>query len=370
MSSTGTIEDMARQEVTANRGSHLSPLLLGLAIDSLLLGVAINQFIHWWNHSKKEALHIRCLLYLASFGAVAGTIFTWAVTLNMFSYNYGDYSQFIKCDWIAWYGIFDPLTKISIQAFYAERAWRINKRNYFVLVAIGVCLCLSVTGSVGYAFTTHTLTMNNFSTRANMFFYLWPGACISADLIITSSIMYGLYHSRSGLEHTDKLVRKLMRVSLEAQVPPTVVALLFFLQFAADSMSSIVQFIAIIHPKVYLVGCLAVLNSRETMRQDKKSSYVHTSGNSYGSGSASSGTRNSRLNTSGGITIQTETYVCSDGGIQSPKAGLNRTFSGGSDSSDGEKKAPLSDHGSEPDAIELAETGALGTPLEFEVKLR
>ncbi|WWC65996.1 uncharacterized protein I303_108618 [Kwoniella dejecticola CBS 10117] len=358
-----SVEEIARKQVTGNLGSHLSPLLLGMGVDALLLGVAINSFCRWWTHSKKEATHIRFLIYLASIGGVIGTIFTWATTLHMFSYSYGTYSQFTKCNWIAWYGIIDPLTKISIQAFYAERAWRINKRNYLILVLIGVCLCLSVTGSVGYAFTTHTLTMDEFDTRANLFFYLWPGACISADLIITSSIMYGLYHSRSGLEHTDRLVKKLMRVSLEAQVPPTLVALLFFLQFAADSMSSIVQFIAIIHPKVYLVGCLAILNSRQDLRRDRQRSYVYASGGTGSFGTSSSNSRNAeKMQTGGGIKVETETYICSDGPVTPPVHSANRSLSE-------IKVIPPSENG-DAEAIVLAECGALGTPLEFEVELK
>ncbi|WWC92686.1 uncharacterized protein L201_007645 [Kwoniella dendrophila CBS 6074] len=370
-----SIEDIAKQQVISNHGSHLSPLILGMGVDALLLGCALNQFFRWWNVSKTEATHIRFLIYLATFGGIVGTIFTWATTLHMFSYNYGSYSQFIKCDWIAWYGLIDPLTKISIQTFYAERAWRINKRNPWILISIGTCLCGSVTGSVGYAFITRTRTMNDFDTKANAFFYLWPGACISADLIITSTIMYGLYKSKSGITQTDRLVKRLMKISLESQIPPTLVALLFFLQFAADSMSSIVQFIAIIHPKVYLVGCLAILNSRQDLRDDRKTSLVHAShgsGSNNSSSSSSYGTSSSssknlqKLQSSGGITIETETYICSDGGLSIPQPGLNRSWSDvkiltSTDSNDIH---------ADVDAIALAETGVLGTPLEYEVKLQ
>ncbi|WWD20426.1 hypothetical protein CI109_104902 [Kwoniella shandongensis] len=307
-----TVEQMAMIEVTSNLGSHLGPLLLGLAVDSLLLGVCVHQFIHYCGHHAKEATHVRFLLYLACLGAVAGTIFTWATSMHMFVYNYGLYEQFTSCDWIAWYGVLDPLTKISVQAFYAERAWRINKRNYFILVAIGICLCCSVTGSVGYTILARTKHMAEFDQITKIFFYLWPGACICADILITSSIMFGLYRSRSGYEHTDVLVRKLMRISLEAQVPPTIVALLFFTQFASSSMTSIVQFIAIIHPKVYLTGCLAILNSRESMRENK-TTYV------VASGSGGSGCSSSRLTKGGGVSITTETYVHSDGGSTAGK---------------------------------------------------
>ncbi|KAK8849794.1 hypothetical protein IAR55_005130 [Kwoniella newhampshirensis] len=329
-------EQMARLKVTSNPGSNLGPLVLGLGVDAILLGICFHQFIHYCGHHTKEVIHVRLLVYLACIGALAATIFTWATSMHMFVYNYGQYEQFTSCDWIAWYGVLDPLTKLSVQAFYAERAWRINKRNYFILVAIGICLCGSLTGSVGYTIIARTKHMAQFDTITNVFFYLWPGSCICADVLITSSIMIGLYRSRSGYEHTDVLVRKLMRISLEAQVPPTIVALLFFAQFASTSMTSIVQFIAIIHPKVYLTGCLAVLNSRESMRE-RKTTYV------VASGSGALGSSCSRL-TKGAISITTETYVHSDGGSVPAKENYDCPF--------------VDTH----DVVEMAERGDLDTP--------
>ncbi|WVR07964.1 hypothetical protein IAU60_005007 [Kwoniella sp. DSM 27419] len=358
------LEDTSRERIVANMGLYLSPLLLALAVDSLLMGMAVNQFIHWWTESKNEAARIRFLLYLAFFGAIAGTSFTWATILDQFSTNYGEYSQFVKCNWIAWYGVIDPLTKISVQLFYAERAWRLHHRNHWLLGSIVLCLCCSVTGSVGYTFTTRHLTIDTFDSQAKIFFYLWPGACVTADLIITFSIIYGLWNSRTGIKHTDRIVMRLMRMSLEAQVPPTIVALLFFVQFAAQEMSSIVQFIAVIHPKVYLVGCLAVLNSRSSLREEQKTSYVHAPGaysaykGSYGSSDQSYSTnypptlpnpiavdqgQAEQPRLLDGIHIEKEIYVSAD---PSSRRASSRSLS--------PSRKDIKD-------VEMAETGHVGT---------
>jgi hypothetical protein len=41
---------------------------------------------------------------------------------------------------------------------------------------------------------------------------------MSADLIITTSILWGLLRIRTGIANTDKLIARLIRMTLEAQV--------------------------------------------------------------------------------------------------------------------------------------------------------
>lgn len=73
--------------------------------------------------------------------------------VNMFAYNYGQYTQFTSQLWSAWYGLLCSMTKIPVQvssqastvygqfnhsrpfsykAFYGERAWRINNRSLLI----------------------------------------------------------------------------------------------------------------------------------------------------------------------------------------------------------------------------------------------
>ena len=49
-------------------------------------------------------------------------------------------------------------------------------------------------------------------------------ACIfSSDLLITVMMFNGLIKSKSGWEHTDRVVNRLMRLIVETQLPPTIV---------------------------------------------------------------------------------------------------------------------------------------------------
>ena len=43
---------------------------------------------------------------------------------------------------------------------------------------------------------------------------------VASDIIITSSLFYGLLKKKSGWDHTDRLIKRLIRLMLETQTPP------------------------------------------------------------------------------------------------------------------------------------------------------
>lgn len=59
-------------------------------------------------------------------------------------------------------------------------------------------------------------------------------------------------------------------MSIESQLPATAFACAAMIVLATHPASPIVPWIIIVHPKVFIVGCLASVNSRHTWaRQDK-----------------------------------------------------------------------------------------------------
>lgn len=51
---------------------------------------------------------------------------------------------------------------------------------------------------------------------------VWLAAVLLCDLLITSSIMFGLFRSKTGWSKTDQLVNKLLRLCVESQLPPAI----------------------------------------------------------------------------------------------------------------------------------------------------
>ncbi|WVO15014.1 hypothetical protein L204_102657 [Cryptococcus depauperatus] len=309
-----SLEESAKALIESNLERTLSPLLLTLGIDSYLMGMIGNQFFRYVTTAEREARHITILVYFAMVMAVVTTGFTWAWELHIFAFNYGKYAQFISQQWTAWHSVLCPTTKIAVQIFYAERAWRVNNRNNWILLALGVCLTTSSVCSITFAFLTYKLVTPAVGTAADILHRIWPSACILADLITTTSILWGLYQSRTGWKLTDKLIYRLMRVSVEAQIPPTIAASVVLMTWS-PSLLCVPTLVGIILPKIYLTGCLSVLNSRDIIKQN--SSTYHSS---FFSEERSSKPQQR-------VTVSTNTYVESCYHTTDlPPVGLNRAL--------------------------------------------
>ncbi|WVQ84722.1 hypothetical protein IAT38_006879 [Cryptococcus sp. DSM 104549] len=322
-----SIEDMAREKITANLGKELGPLLLAMGCDAVLMGMIINQFVRYFFSTKKESAHIKAIVYFATFATLATTVYTWAWEMHIFAFSYAQYAQFVSQRWTSWYSILCSCTKISVQTFYAERAWRINGCKNILLVVLAIFLILSAVGSFAFTFLTFHINDDVIPKTAQIFYHLWahahampephrsPPSCIVSDLITTSSILYGLHRSRTGWAHTDQLITKLARVSLEAQIPPTIFATIVLMCWSKQ-VTSIAQLFVIILPKIYLTGCLGVLNSRESIRLGGSSSY-NTSSNFHSS-------RQSTRLQQATVTVETDTYVERSPATTLPAVGINR----------------------------------------------
>jgi hypothetical protein len=59
------------------------------------------------------------------------------------------------------------------------------------------------------------------SQALKMMMVVWPAICTSTHLILTGSILYGLYRTREGANHTRVMVDRIIFMSLESQVPAT-----------------------------------------------------------------------------------------------------------------------------------------------------
>ena len=124
---------------------------------------------------------------------------------------------------------------------------------------------------------------------------------MSADIIITVCILFGLSRSKTGWSHTDTVsdlthstwnwlirrqtITRLIRMTLEAQVPPTMLAIAFITEYRELSplhaTSSILRlaravvtpssllggFLEGVQAKVYAVGLMYALNVRVTLQQ-------------------------------------------------------------------------------------------------------
>nr|XP_019049961.1 hypothetical protein I302_00381 [Kwoniella bestiolae CBS 10118]OCF28891.1 hypothetical protein I302_00381 [Kwoniella bestiolae CBS 10118] len=202
-------------------------------------------------------------LYLGSI--VIGNL---AFVFHVFVKDFGIYSSFSSPDWNSWRPIVASLTSAGVQTFYCDRAYKLSGRNKLLGGVIMLLILTSVTGGIG-----SKITLQSSASSAT-------AGAMAADFIITVSIMWGLSRSKSGFVQTDQIINKLLTISAETQLPPTLLAIAFLIVFAyksakaaahpgqviIDVTTSLDGFFMMIMPKTYIVGFLAVLNARISLR--------------------------------------------------------------------------------------------------------
>ncbi|WVF71436.1 hypothetical protein IAT40_006240 [Kwoniella sp. CBS 6097] len=275
---TGSAEDQATQAIfksliLKDPLDFLGPYMLALVFDSLLFGVFVNQFIFWISWSRKrDSSKIKCMVYIIAALVTGSTIFWICRMVQLFVKGFGTgWAAFNSIDYIAWFAIWDVATVSVAQLFFTERAYRLNGNRIIIPIIIGCLILASCTGTVAIRVIASQISAEDdsliykllkASKVAKPYLYLWLSAGLVTDLILLSLITLGLRKSRTGWTHTDHLIQRLVRVSVESQLPGTLVALAFMIQFGINPNHSMTYFFAIVQPKVYAVTLLAALNAR------------------------------------------------------------------------------------------------------------
>ncbi|WVW79735.1 hypothetical protein I302_101705 [Kwoniella bestiolae CBS 10118] len=257
-------------------GLYLGSIVIGYTTDFLLLGIMLTQLVKWASYATEDRWFIKIIVGWCTLFGILGSIFNLAFVFHVFVKDFGIYSSFSSPDWNSWRPIVASLTSAGVQTFYCDRAYKLSGRNKLLGGVIMLLILTSVTGGIGSKITLQS----SASSAATIFIYIYTAGAMAADFIITVSIMWGLSRSKSGFVQTDQIINKLLTISAETQLPPTLLAIAFLIVFAyksakaaahpgqviIDVTTSLDGFFMMIMPKTYIVGFLAVLNARISLR--------------------------------------------------------------------------------------------------------
>ncbi|CAD6575150.1 MAG: hypothetical protein TREMPRED_001319 [Tremellales sp. Tagirdzhanova-0007] len=187
---------------------------------------------------------------------------TVVFNMHLFAYGFGSYAQFETTNWLGWPPFMDCVIGIAVQAVYVDRAFRLNGRNWFILIIAGALMLVSFAGGTGTVISFIHLQSESQAgvtlrdeQKIYVFVELWLAATMTIDVLIVACVGYGLWKSKTGWSHTDALVQKL------------IVSLAFLITYVIDPPSTVDFFLTTILSKVYAVGLYALLNSRHNLRR-------------------------------------------------------------------------------------------------------
>ncbi|WRT65447.1 uncharacterized protein IL334_002390 [Kwoniella shivajii] len=226
------IEEGLKALIQSNTGLFLGPILIGFIADMVLFGVMTAQLIRWTSYAIEDRWFIKVIVgWCALFGTIA-SIFNLAYVHHIFVNHFGTFRTIAATDLSSWLGIIASLTSAGVQLFYCDRAYRLSGQSKILAGVIFYFILCSIVGGIGSKITSNGSSDPASVRMATIFIYLYTSGAMDADIIITVSIMWCLSKSRSGFVQTDQLVNKLLTISAETQLPPTLMATSFSIIFA------------------------------------------------------------------------------------------------------------------------------------------
>jgi len=97
--------------------------------------------------------------------------------------------------------------------------------------------------AIGVTVTTRGQTMTMPTDATRVITVLWPTICTSAHIFITTSIVCGLLKTRVGSGGPNKMINRVVAVSLESQLPATIFAVAAMTAIASSPRGPLVPFI-------------------------------------------------------------------------------------------------------------------------------
>ncbi|KAG8700216.1 hypothetical protein FRC08_004834 [Ceratobasidium sp. 394] len=260
------LNKIAEPLLAPNKSLHLGPFIVGVVLDTLLCGVLLMQCGAYASQGKSDRPYLKGIVAYVLVMNLAITVYTWAWIYDLFVYNFGTYGQFLSLKYLSQYYVLDSVTVIVVQGFFAMRAWRVANRNFFVLALIGTFALAAFGGGIAVKVMFTELGSTLHAGDVKIPAYIWLFGTVVADLLITSIIMRYLLTGKTGQPTTDHVLSRLVRVTFESQLPPTLIAIGLAIEYTIQYSSFIAIPFICVQAKFYGISLLHTLNSREALK--------------------------------------------------------------------------------------------------------
>ncbi|KAI0366593.1 hypothetical protein BV20DRAFT_951811 [Pilatotrama ljubarskyi] len=248
--------------------STFGAALVGLIVGSCLFGITILQTFAYFRNYNDDTTFVKSLVWRSR---VLDTLHLILCTRTIYWYlvtNFGNADNLDVTTWsMALQTDCNGLIGLIVEAFFARRVWMMS-HNWIVT---GIILVLAVLHFGRYPVTQLTLgrfILGRFSKFKSLTWVtcLGLGSAAAADILIAVSMCYYLYNKRTGLKRTDSLVTTLMVYSINTGLATSVIGTICVIAFGAMPLNFIWLGFFWIMGKCYVNSFLALLNSRDRLR--------------------------------------------------------------------------------------------------------
>ncbi|KIJ15454.1 hypothetical protein PAXINDRAFT_168957 [Paxillus involutus ATCC 200175] len=238
------------------------PMLIGVFLNTMLYGVFVVQTFVYFQSYKSDSPWIKCFVWYLLFCETLNTGFDIGMMYEPLIVRYGTpRAVTIAPVMLSADPIMTVMISSAVQLFIAWRV-RIMSGSKFVPLVITF---FAVTSFIGGIATTVSVTFINEYASLHKFdgaVITWLASSAAADVIITVSLVWSLYHQKTGFAATDDSINRLIRLTVQTGLVTAVSATLdvtLFLAVKGTTLNYVWDFAL---SKLYSNSLLSTLNAR------------------------------------------------------------------------------------------------------------
>lgn len=244
----------------------MGAIMIGVVFASALWGVSSAQAFYYFTNFREDPHYLKTLVALVW---MLDTIHQALISHSIYHYVITNFSNIQKLDSITPSLIVEvevnAIVAFVVQLFFIWRIWKLSEEKYYIPVMIIAIATAGLVVSSAYVHKAFKLDgfhelvkLQTLSALVNVFSAV-------TDVLIAAVMVYLLHSARSGIQHTDTVINRLLVFVINTGLLTSICAVcsLIAVLLAPDRFIHICFFFTL--GRLYTNSFLATLNTRHSM---------------------------------------------------------------------------------------------------------
>lgn len=242
--------------------------LIGVLVASMLYGVSCSQVFYYFNNYSKKDGPLTKAVVIATL--TSDSIHQALICHTIYSYLVKSYTRPQQLGEIVWSliveVIFNGITALIVQTFFAVRIWKFSHRNVPIAAALGTFILGEfVTVIVYVAKSVHMTTFAELGTLKPLSMTVNVLA-VAGDVLITIVFCILLNRARNSLQRSNTMINLLIAFSVQTGMLTSLCAIGSLISISVSPDTFIYICFYFLLGRLYCNSLLATLNVRNAIR--------------------------------------------------------------------------------------------------------